>query len=296
MDICLARQPILDRFRRTHAYELLFRDGLTGAFSAEDPDRASPRVLDISSFAFGVETLTGGRPAFVNFTREALIGRHEGADPGNLLVLEIREHAPDPEVLRGCRALKTAGFTIALDDVVTATLPPELVALADIAKVDFSKTSAFTRHHIARTLRRPAMKMLAEKVETEKEFRQALDSGYGYFQGYFFARPGIVAGRAIPASKLNILNLIREAHRPDAPHARVEGHHQARGFPRPQTPHPPRRGSGEPPAAGRVGARRHAPPGRAGTPEVVLCDRRGRPRQRSSQRAAGGLGRSRQLL
>ena len=222
MDICVARQPILDRFRRTHAYELLFRDGLTGPFSAENPDRTSPRVLDISSFAGGVETLTGGRPAFVNFTREALIGRHEGADPGNLFVIEIREHAPDSEVLRGCRALKAAGSAIALDDVVTATLPPELVALADIAKVDFSKTSAFTRHHIARTLRRPRMKMLAEKVETEKEFRQALDSGYEYFQGYFFARPGIVAGRAIPASKLNILNLIREAHCPDALHARVE--------------------------------------------------------------------------
>jgi EAL and modified HD-GYP domain-containing signal transduction protein len=222
VDICVARQPILDRFRRTHAYELLFRDGLTSAFGVGDPDRASARVLDISFFAFAAETLTGSRPAFVNFTREALIGRLGGTDPGNLLVAEILEHVPDPEVLRGCHALKAAGCTIALDDVVTATLPAELVALADIVKVDFSKTSAFTRHHIARTLRRPGLKMLAEKVETEKEFRQALDSGYEYFQGYFFTRPGIVAGRAIPASKLSILNLIREAHRPDALPKRVE--------------------------------------------------------------------------
>ena len=59
-------------------------------------------------------------------------------------------------------------------------------------------------------------------ADGEKEFRQALDSGYEYFQGFFFVRPGIVAGRAIPASKLNILNLIREAHRPDVRHARVE--------------------------------------------------------------------------
>ena len=83
MDVYVARQPILNRFRQTHGYELLFRDGLTNAFSAEDPDRASARVLDISFFVFGVETLTGGRPAFVNFTREALIGGHAGRDPGN---------------------------------------------------------------------------------------------------------------------------------------------------------------------------------------------------------------------
>src|SRR5262249_45043835 len=71
VDICVARQPILDRFQRTHAYELLFRDGLTSAFGAGDPDRAPAGVLDISFFTFGAETLTGGRPAFVNFTREA---------------------------------------------------------------------------------------------------------------------------------------------------------------------------------------------------------------------------------
>ena len=223
VDIYVARQPILDRLRRTHAYELLFRDGPTNTFSAEDPDRATARVIDTSFFVFGVETLTGGRPAFVNFTREALVAGYAGAVPGNLLVVEILEDVPaDPDVLRACRALKAAGCTIALDDVVSATLPAELLALADIVKVDFTKTSAFTRHHIARTLRRPGMKMLAEKVETEKEFRQALDSGYDYFQGYFFARPSLVTGRAIPASKLNILNLIREVHRPDVVHARVE--------------------------------------------------------------------------
>jgi len=48
----------------------------------------------------------------------------------------------------------------------THTLPAGLVEVVDIVKVDFPKTSVFTRHHIARTLRRPGMKMLAEKVET----------------------------------------------------------------------------------------------------------------------------------
>ena len=223
VDIYVAREPILDRFRRTHAYELLFRDAPTKTIGGKGADRATVNVIDISFFVFGAETLTGGRPAFVNFTREALVGGYAGTVPGNLLVVEIFEDVPaDPDVIRACRALKAAGCTIALDDVVSATLPAELVAVADIVKVDFSKTSAFTRHHIARTLRRPGMKMLAEKVETEKEFRQALDSGYDYFQGYFFARPSLVTGRAIAAFKLNILNLIREVHRPDVIHARVE--------------------------------------------------------------------------
>ena len=69
MDICVARQPILDRFRRTHAYELLFRDGLTNAFGAGDSDRASIKVLDISLSAFGAETLTAGRPSWTSRAR-----------------------------------------------------------------------------------------------------------------------------------------------------------------------------------------------------------------------------------
>jgi EAL and modified HD-GYP domain-containing signal transduction protein len=89
-------------------------------------------------------------------------------------------------------------------------------------KVDFAKTSAFRRHQIARALRRPGTKMLAEKVETQEDFNQALHSGYEYVQGYFFARPSIVAGRAILASKLNILNLISEVHRPELVHVHVE--------------------------------------------------------------------------
>jgi len=65
VDLYVARQPILDRSRRTYAHELLFRDGLVNAFGAEDPDLATARVIDTSFFVLGIETLTGGRKAFV---------------------------------------------------------------------------------------------------------------------------------------------------------------------------------------------------------------------------------------
>lgn len=223
MDVYVARQPILDRFRRTHAYELLFRDGTANVFSGGDPDLATAKVIDTSFFVLGLETLTGGRRAFVNFTRDTLVGGCASALPCNLLVVEILEDVPaDAEVLQTCRALKEAGYAIALDDIVTSTPPQALLALADIVKVDFRQTTAETRRHIAQEIGRRGIKMLAEKVETEEEFAQAVADGYDYFQGYFFARPTVVAGREIPASKLNILRLLKEVHRPDPNHARVE--------------------------------------------------------------------------
>jgi EAL and modified HD-GYP domain-containing signal transduction protein len=223
VDVYVARQPILDRFQRTHAYELLFRDGTANVFGGGDPDLATAKVIDTSFFVLGVETLTGGRRGFVNFTRDALVGGYATALPSSVLVVEILEDVPaDAEVVETCLALKGAGYAIALDDIVTSTPPEALLALADIVKVDFRQTSMQARRQIAQQIGRRGIKVLAEKVETEEEFAQAVADGYDYFQGHFFARPTIVAGREIPASKLNMLRLLREVHRPDPDHARVE--------------------------------------------------------------------------
>ena len=51
--------------------------------------------------------------------------------------------------------------------------------------------------------------MLAEKVETRAEFVEARDSGYVYFQGYFFCQPQIVPSRHIPAYKLHYLRILQ---------------------------------------------------------------------------------------
>jgi EAL and modified HD-GYP domain-containing signal transduction protein len=65
------------------------------------------------------------------------------------------------------------------------------------------------------------IQMLAEKVETDAEFRWALRAGYDYFQGHFFARPMVMQGKQIPAVKLHCLRLIQEAHRPELDFGRL---------------------------------------------------------------------------
>jgi EAL and modified HD-GYP domain-containing signal transduction protein len=72
MTVFVARQPILDRSRRTCAYELLYRGGLEAAFDGTDPDRATLKVLDTSFHVFGIEALTGGRHAFVFLSLEKM--------------------------------------------------------------------------------------------------------------------------------------------------------------------------------------------------------------------------------
>jgi c-di-GMP-related signal transduction protein len=218
----VARQPIFDRQKRVHAYELLFRFGFENVFACHDGDHASKAVI-ANAFLIGLQTLTQGRQVFINCTRDILVNDYVFLVPGKLMVVEILETIdPDEEVVAACRRLKSRGYRIALDDFTASSQLASLLALADIVKIDFRATPPAERTTMAAEGKRRGLSMVAEKVETESEFREAAACGYTYFQGYFFARPEIVATRDIPAFKLNYLRVLREVNRPEVDLSEVE--------------------------------------------------------------------------
>jgi EAL and modified HD-GYP domain-containing signal transduction protein len=208
----MARQPILDLRHRVHGYELLFRSGPELAFRG-DGDLATRIMLD-NSVAFGFDRLTCGLPAFVNCTTESLVEELVDVMPPRMTVLEILESvAPTPEVIAACRKLKGMGFRLALDDFAwDETLLP-LVELADYIKVDFMATGPAERQQLLERLRGKQFVMVAEKVETQDEYRQARVEGFTLFQGYYFCRPELSKNRKIPPnriSQIQILKLLQE--------------------------------------------------------------------------------------
>ncbi|MCC7103539.1 MAG: HDOD domain-containing protein [Chloroflexi bacterium] len=224
MDVFVARQPIFNRRKVVFGYELLFRSGLENAFRHDDPDLATMAVINNSYFTLGITRLTAGRQAFVNFTRDSLLKGYATILPPRSLVVEILEDVEaDEEVLAACRDLKTAGYKLALDDVIGLDHPVELLEMADFVKVDFMQLERNERRSLANDLRYTGAGLLAEKVETEDDFEHAVEDGYAYFQGYFFSKPVIISGKAAEGFKLNYLTLLREVHRPSMSFEKVEG-------------------------------------------------------------------------
>jgi len=211
----LARQPILDRRREVYGYEVLFRDGIQNSCTGMDLEHASTRAMD-TSFLIGMEKITEGRRMFVNCPREFLLRGYVSMFPRHTVVVEILETVkPDPEVMESCRFLKQEGFLIALDDFVdTPDLEP-LIKLADIIKVDFRLTDEEKQHELAMRYAGKGIRMLAEKVETQEEFSDALAMGYSLFQGYFFCRPEIMQHRDLPSYRLAYLELLQVAIAPE---------------------------------------------------------------------------------
>ncbi len=223
VDTFVARQPIFDLQRAVHGYELLFRSGPENVFHFTDPDVASSRVVDDGLHVFGLNRLAGKKAVFVNLTHRLLEEDLAFVLPPKSTVVEILETVePDDAVVEACRRLRHAGYRIALDDFTFRPEMEPLLELANVVKVDFRATDAGTRRDLVALLLPRKIRLLAEKVETAEEFREAVEMGYSYFQGYFFARPEMVARRDIPAFKLNYIRFLHELSQVELDFGRLE--------------------------------------------------------------------------
>jgi EAL and modified HD-GYP domain-containing signal transduction protein len=205
----VARQPILSSNEQVFGYELLFRDGIEDYFRHTDADIASRSTLD-TSILMGLDVLCDGRRAFMNCTRETLLKDYVTLLPAARVVVEILESVPvDDLVKAACIRLKEAGYAIALDDFIADDPRSALVPYADIIKVDLKGTSPDEQVAMVKRYASFRCRMLAEKVETRKEFSACKQAGFSYFQGYFFRRPEVLQAREIPKNQVNYLRLLQ---------------------------------------------------------------------------------------
>lgn len=206
----LGRQPILDREQRLHAYELLFRSSSHNAATVTDGVQATATVI-VNAFAeLGVAAALGNYRGFINVDEEFLFSDMLELLPRQSVVLEILETVPPSDaVVARCKQLKAAGFTLALDDVIQlAPAFAQLLALVEIVKVDIQPLSRIELMQLAMKLKPMGKTLLAEKVDSREQMEQCLKLGFSLFQGYYFAKPTIIAGRKLDHSQLSLMKLM----------------------------------------------------------------------------------------
>ncbi len=213
----IGRQPIYGRDGNVFAYEFLFRD-LNLRIQDVNPDRATAQVLDTLVMGNGMQQLTGGKKAFINFPTAFFMGPFQPPALGpQTIVIEVLETVPpSDDVIRTMKALKQMGYTLALDDFVLNSQHVPLLKLADIIKVEILGLKPDQIGHVAKTVRKfTDAALLAEKVETQIIHQACMDAGFDLFQGYFYAQPVVLKTETIEASKLVLLQLLARINNPD---------------------------------------------------------------------------------
>lgn len=211
----VGRQPIYSRDLQTVAYELLFRSDDSNYAEFSSGEQATADLL-LNVFAeIGLERVVGKLPAFINVSEEFILNGYCRAIPQDKVVIEVLEDVrPTPEVLAALKALRRAGYKIALDDFVYSPELMPLVELVSIVKVDLPLVPQDELANHVKLLRNYDLTLLAEKVETSEEFQLCHDLGFDYFQGYFFCQPSVIKGKRVSSNRLTVMRLISKLQAP----------------------------------------------------------------------------------
>lgn len=209
-EVFVGRQPILDREGQLFGYELLFRSGNVDHAVVGDDRAASAAVIDHVLSDLGISAALGAHRGFINVDASLLMSDAVKLLPRDSIVLEILETvAIDDALIQRVKALRAAGFTLALDDI--STLDEDRRALlrhVDIAKVDLPGMDNYRLRRLARELKESGVKLLAEKVDSSQQVELCKKLGFDLFQGYYFARPTLLSGRKLSHSQLTLMRLL----------------------------------------------------------------------------------------
>jgi EAL and modified HD-GYP domain-containing signal transduction protein len=207
----LARQAIFDPKQHVVAYELLYRASLNAQTAVfDDPDQACRQTILSAVCDIGLDELVGRHQAFVNLTESVLLSGELVALPPSRVVIEVLEDvASSAQVRATLEEQKRLGYRIALDDYELDGPTAALSDLADIIKVDvLGKEDDEVAHIVSRLRANTAAKLLAEKVETHREYEFYRGLGFDYYQGFFLCRPQIVSKGKVPLYKAGVLELL----------------------------------------------------------------------------------------
>jgi EAL and modified HD-GYP domain-containing signal transduction protein len=201
-ELLVGRQPILNRYKETIGYELLYRAALTDKKAmVKDGNIATSLVFVNTLFEMGLDAIVGPQLAFINFTRDFLVKDHlvrlltairpENFEPHKVVLEVLEDITLDNELFQALHRFKEKNFLIALDDVASfEPIAPILgKGLVDIVKIDLMSVDRIMLPELVKSIQQYNVLLLAEKVETPDDFFTCLRLGFDLFQGYFFYKP-----------------------------------------------------------------------------------------------------------
>ncbi|WP_294966436.1 EAL domain-containing protein [Sulfurimonas sp.] len=204
--VYLAKQKVFNRHNKKFAYELLFRDYEYGIRLFPTNIKATSHVL-INVLTNINHVINEPGTILINVDEEFLLSGFIDILDKNKFMLEILETTDlTKKVVSKIKSYHNQGYKIAIDDFDCSF---EMIKKFTI-KVDVQASEPVNFNNVVIKLKEKGLKLLAEKVETKKEYKMCFEMGFDLFQGYYLDKPQTVEiHRTKDITQYIVLNLIQ---------------------------------------------------------------------------------------
>lgn len=208
--IYIGRQPVLkDDGKTILGYEILFRKKDEESAGIVNNLHATANVIE-NLLEIGLDKIIENNLGLIKILPDFLHNFALDLLPKEKFVFEILDESIlDKSTLKIMEHYKRMGYRFALDDFVFTQKKEQAIAYADYIKINTKSLSKEEVIENVGILKKYAVPMLAEKVETVEEFYYYKKMGFKFFQGYFFEKPSIFTSETISPKHDNLLRIIR---------------------------------------------------------------------------------------
>ena len=224
LQVLMARQPIFTKNKDVAAFELLFRNDQGQFIEGLKDDEATLNVL-LNTYSSVPGDSTGKSAPFLVKVTDKFLLEHKMPDlPKDSFIVEIIGATEiSDKLIDRVKLIVADGYKVALADYDPNDPRFEgLLSLVHIVKLDVQRLGLMSLPTVVKQLKPFGLDLLADKVETNEEFRECVEMGFQLFMGYFLSRPELVKGRRIQGNKLVLLQLLQELNNSNATSKSVE--------------------------------------------------------------------------
>lgn len=209
--IFTARQPVYGKDGAVWGFELFFRHSQdAGKAEFDDASLASARVI-ADGYSIVHNSFPPDSRILINIPEVMLQDNVILALPADRLVPELVNITDvTPQLLESLTFLKEQGYLLALDNYSGQPELFPLLGLVDVVKIDVMTLPSSELFPLATMLRNYKVMMLAQKVENKKNYSLCRSMGFALFQGYYFGKPEMFAGRKVSSAQLVKLEILKE--------------------------------------------------------------------------------------
>jgi len=222
--VLMARQPVIDREKNSHAYNLLYQDD-QGEFIpllANNRKTAQALLNRFASLPADRAIEEGRKRVFINIHPELL---KQGMLPDILypaIIVEVEN--PNEEQSEKLLKLKKkySSFQYCLDHFQKHLYSDELIEKAAYIKYDQANKDINFNKKQHPKLKSFYGKLIATNLQTPESYRQSFEQGFDLFQGDFLIKPEISNAELLSGNAQSTLLLLSELYNPDTTPEKIE--------------------------------------------------------------------------